>query len=245
MRLALDGANVILNYGTGGRGVAARERAEGLCSKIAELNTNVVVLEAAVHSEVEVKEMFGQARSRFGSVDILVNNAGGLWIEQDFAAISTQHWDQAIRPEIDGTFFCIREALSDMRGKQWGRIVNICLDLRVLDLLVNAVYGHVLARYPFDFAIAKTAKAELARLLALTELKHGITINNVLPGIIEEMSNDDALQIIRREARQSVYFNPVDVAEAVAWLCRDEARAITQSDIRVPGNVYKRLGSGG
>jgi len=238
MVLASMGANIILNYGTGGTGREARLRAEELSKKIATTNPNVLVLEAAVDTEKEVKKLFANSVDRFGSVDILVNNAGGLWIEQDFAQIETRHWDQAVRTELDGTFYCIREALPGMRAKRWGRIVNVGLHHAIMEWLVNTQYGNVLDKYPYDFSIAKYAKQQFASLLALAEFKHGITINNVLPGIIETMDNERALEIIQGHSAQEMFLNPLDVAHAIVYLCSEEARGITQSDIRIPGNLY-------
>lgn len=241
MQLALDGANVILNYGSGSRDAAARERAEGLRRRIAELDRPVVVLEASIRHEDEVAQLFAQAEAQFGGIDILVNNAGGVWIEQDFAAIETAHWEQAVRTEIDGAFYCTRRALPHMRRRRWGRIVNIGLDGEVMGLLVNARYGHVLDKYPYDFVLAKRAKETMAHLLGLVELKHGITVNNVLPGIIEEIDNEEAWQSLQAGAPGSLYFDPTDVARVIAFLCSQAARGISHSDIRIPGNIYQRL----
>jgi glucose 1-dehydrogenase len=241
MHLALEGANVILNYGSKSKDADAKQRAETLTQSIAETGAHVGLIVADIKSESEVRELFRQANDRFGGVDILVNNAGGAWIEQDFATIETTHWDQAIRAEIDGTFYCIREALPHMRHGHWGRIINICLNHETLTLLINAHYGNTLDKYPYDFALAKSAKAEITRLLALAEYKHGITINNILPGVIEEIDNDDALRKLRGADSKSIYFDPTDVARAVAFLCSEDARGITHSDLRIPGNLYTRL----
>lgn len=241
MLLALEGASVVLNYGTGSKSPEAGQRAEALRQQLESLNCRVAVIEAAIHSEAEVKELFRRAGELFGGVDILVNNAGGTWLEQDFAAIETRHWDQAIRAEIDGTFYCIREALPHMRRRRWGRIINICLHEETLTLLVNAQYGHVLEKYPYDFALAKSAKREMTHLLALAEFKYGITLNNVLPGIIEELGHEEALSRLRDTGEPGLYYDPVDVARAVAWLCSEAARGISGSDLRIPGNIYPRL----
>jgi NAD(P)-dependent dehydrogenase (short-subunit alcohol dehydrogenase family) len=239
LALSCKGANIVLNYGSAGAGPDDAKRAEEFRKRIAEISPNVLVSPAAVHLEDEVKNLFAEAFERFGSVDILVNNAGGTWIEQDFAAIDTDHWEQAIRRELDGTLYCIREALPRMREKRWGRIINIGLHRPALDLLVNTHYGNVLEGYPYDFVIAKHAKQEITRRLALAELKHGITINNILPGIIENIDNHKALEMLRNGKAQDLFFNPVDVANAIVYLCDDEARGITQSDIRIPGNIYR------
>lgn len=242
MRLGEEGANIVLNYGTGDRSAEARKRADDLRTELRERGIEVGLIEAAVHSETEVVSMFRQASDQFGAVDILVNNAGGRWIEQDFANIHTDHCNQAVRSEVDGTFYCIRAALPSMRSRRWGRIVNVCLDFDAMALLVNAHYGHELDKFPYDFAIAKQAKREFAHRLALPELKHGITINNIMPGIIEDLISETAVSHSTSSAAgTSRFYSPSDVAGAIAFRCHDEARAITRSDIHIPGNIYTRL----
>lgn len=240
--LAHHGANIVLNYGTGRGGAEAHERAETLRAKIETLTgSRTVTVEASIREEADVRRMFVEARKHFGAVDILVNSAGGLWLEQDFACIATDHWEQALRSEADGTFYCIREALPEMRTRSWGRIINIGLDTDTLELLINAHYGHILERYPFDFHLAKLVKSEITHKISMIELKHNITVNNVLPGIIENMDNDEVFAAVAEEAHPNAWFSPLDVANTVAFLCSEAARGITRSDVRLPGNVYKRL----
>jgi len=241
LTLAHYGANIILNYGTGSKGEAASKRAAALEKIIKKFNKNVLTIAADVTQEKDVQKLFSSGFKKFGSVDILVNNAGGTWIPQDFAQIKTSHFKQATRPEIEGTFFCIREALPLMRKKRWGRIINICLDLKTMELSLGETPDHILDKYPYDFALAKYTKQHLTELISPLEFKYGITCNNILPGIIEEMSNEEALEIIQGKREQSFFFNPLDVAETIAYLCSEEARSITNSNLNIPGNLYKRI----
>jgi NAD(P)-dependent dehydrogenase (short-subunit alcohol dehydrogenase family) len=201
----------------------------------------VAVVEASTRDEADIRRLFHEARERFGAVDILVNNAGGLWIEQDLAELDAAHLRQTVEPEVIGTVLCIREALAGMRARRWGRIVNIGLHREVMDALLCARYRHTFDRYPYDFVVAKHAKEELTRVLAPVELKHGITVNNVLPGVIEEHDPDELARRAAAGPPPTPLVDPLDVARVVAWLCGEEARAVTGSDLRVPGNVYARL----
>ena len=99
----------------------------------------------------------------------------------------------------------------------------------IMEWLVNAQYGNVLDKYPYDFSIAKYAKQQFASLLALAEFKYGITINNVFPGIIETIDNERALEIIQGHSAQEMFLNPLDVANAIVSLQRG-----------VPGHYSKR-----
>jgi NAD(P)-dependent dehydrogenase (short-subunit alcohol dehydrogenase family) len=77
--------------------------------------------------------------------------------------------------------------------------------------------------------------------LALAELKNGITINNILPGIIEEMTLDEAIGDATAGVGERFAARPSDVARIIALLCGPEGRFITNSDIVIPGNLYSRL----
>ncbi|HEX5888579.1 MAG TPA: SDR family oxidoreductase [Pyrinomonadaceae bacterium] len=241
LALANLGADVALNYGTG----RAQEEVEsnGKCvqAAIEEMGSRSVLIRANTGDEQEVISLFQQIRKDLGSVDILVNNAGSVWLEQDFADISAERWERTIAAELNGAFYCMREALPAMREKRWGRIINIVVDPTSLNLLINAQYGHVLDKYPHAFAVGKAARKSLTHTLAFAELKNKITINNILPGIIEDISLDEAIRDATTDPDTRVATRPSDVARVIAFLCLEEGGVITDSDIVIPGNLYSRL----
>lgn len=241
LALARSGADVALNFGTGRGDQYIRQAGERVQAAIREMGRRTALIRADTRSEQQVSSLFQQIRTELGSVDILVNNAGGTWLEQDFAEIPSERWVDTIAAELNGAFYCMREALPDMRERRWGRIINVVVDFTSLDLLINAQYGHVLDRFPYAFAAGKMARGWLARNLSYAELKYGITVNNILPGIIEGVTLEEALSDAAGETGTAVGARPSDVARVIEFLCREEARFVSNSDIVIPGNLYSRL----
>src|ERR1700752_173621 len=241
LALANLGADIALNYGTGREQVEVEYNRRYVQAAIKQMGCRSVLISADTGDEQQVIRLFQQIREDLGSVDILINNAGSVWLEQDFVEISSERWERTIAAELNGAFSCMREALPGMREKRWGRIVNIVVDPTSLNLLINAQYGHVLDKYPHAFAIGKAARKSLTHNLAFAELKNKITINNIIQGIIEEMTLDEAISDATTGPGIRFATRPSDVAQVIAFLCREEGGVITNSDIVIPGNLYSRL----
>jgi len=242
LALAKNGANMVLNYGTGRDDKSIAKSAFDIQTKIMDIGRNAIIIKADITKEAQVKRLFKKARNEFGKVDILVCNAGWTWLDQDFTEITYKRWQKTFAAEIDGTFLCMKEAIPTMRAQNWGRIVNIILDFTVMDTLLMTRYSHIFNKYPLPFIIAKKAKMFLAHHMAYKEYQYGITINNILPGIIEFMNFEEACQLSNDpKIQERGMARPTDVANLVVFLSRDEAKFITGSDIKVPGNIYLTL----
>ncbi len=239
--LAVSGADVALNFGTGRNDEAVGQAGLRVQAAIREMGGRSVLICADTRNEQQVVSLFQQIREELGAVDILVNNAGGSWLEQDFTEISAERWESTTAAELHSAFYCMREALPVMRERRWGRIINVVVDFVSLDLLINSQYDNILNRYPYPFAAGKIARQWLARNLSYAELKNGITINNILPGIIEEMTFEEAISEATLKSGSGIGARPSDVARIIKFLCCEEARFITNSDIVIPGNLYSRL----
>jgi NAD(P)-dependent dehydrogenase (short-subunit alcohol dehydrogenase family) len=238
--LARKGANVVLNYGTGRKTDQHKAEAERVRAELANMGSNCALIEADTKTNEGVRFLIASALEKFGTIDILVNNAGAPWLEEDYAASSAERWDATIAAEITGPCLLIKEALPHMREKRWGRIVNIIIDFKMLDVLLNQQYAHILSSYPYPFYIGKSGRYNIAKVLSHSELKNGITINNVLPGIIEEISLEQANS--NSSCRhENELINPNDVADIICLLCSDLCKNVTGSDIVMPGNVYSRI----
>jgi len=215
-RLASEGANIILNYGTHHRNEHslkdAEENARIVAKVIEELGGKALVLPADTRDPDQVKAMVAAGIEKFGAVDILVNNAGGDWLIQDITEISPDHWRSVLQAEIDGAFYCIKYVLPRMRERMWGRIINISMEgaLNWTGYLAE------------DYVLGKAARTWMTRSWAKHEAKYGITINAIEPGPIDAVKNGGAW----RERK-----NPVahDIAELIAFLCSEKSRFISGS----------------
>ncbi len=227
-RLAREGARVTLL----GRNRAALERLS------AELGDATQVVCADVADGAAVAAAIEEAAARFGGVDILINNAGQAQ-SAPLQRTSDELWNSMLAVNLTGTYHGIRAALPAMLQKRYGRIVNIASTAGVRG------YAYVTA-----YCAAKHGVIGLTRALALEVAQRGITVNAVCPGYTETDLALSAISNIQRqtgrsetEARaaltshnpQARLVQPVEVANAVAWLVLPGAESITGQSIAVAG----------
>jgi NAD(P)-dependent dehydrogenase (short-subunit alcohol dehydrogenase family) len=220
---AREGANVVLNYGTYRTSDAAAKKAAKECESLGG-GGRAIAVRADTRKEGDVVKLVKAAEKEFGAVDIAVANAGGDLIERDLEDTSLADWKKVIDAELDGAFLLAREVLPGMRKRKDGRIVFISWD--------KAASPSAL---PYDYAVGKAARDVLALKLARAERKNGVLVNTVAPGPVAYPTDAESRDFVRhgpKWASRGKVTNQ-DVAEAVLWLCGDEARHVHGSRIEL------------
>jgi 3-oxoacyl-[acyl-carrier protein] reductase len=247
LRLAHEGANIVLNYGTHRRGQEVQAHANRIAEAVRGLGGQAIVQQADTTNEQQVKAMVGAACKEFGQVDILVNNAGGDWDVRDYTDISFEHWKTVLSAEIDGAFLMMKHIVPGMRKRQWGRIIHIGLD--------GILRSDGMSGLAPDYCLGKAARAWMTTAFGVQELSKGITVNCIEPGPTAHMTFEDALKAaggdysglevaaLDPESREVLWRAPWrsrqkptchDVAEIIAFLCSEAGRFISGSTIRLP-----------
>lgn len=101
-------------------------RRSGPLEEVAAGEDNVLVLPCDVTDPDSVRASFDKAYEHWGSIDVLFNNAGMSKKSQTIDQISTEDWLEVVNVNLNGAFFCAREAFRIMREQkpQGGRIIN-------------------------------------------------------------------------------------------------------------------------
>ena len=228
--LALRGARVTLM----GRDAARLQRTAAVLAADGHTARTVV---CDVESEAGVASAFADARTQQGPVNLLVGSAGpsasARLVDTDLAL-----WNRMLAVDLTGVFLCARAVLPEMLEARAGRIVNIASTAGLRGYNRMAAY-----------CAAKHGVVGLTRALALETAKHGITVNAVCPGYTEtgmvEQAVDnlvaagrtpvEARAMLTRITPRGALTTPEEVASLVAWLCGDDAAAVTGASIPVAG----------
>lgn len=224
--LAATGANVGINY------LSNADGAEETARRVREFDRRALLVEADVGDPAQVAAMFRRFDAELGPIDILVANAGHGSTPKPLHETSWDEWDRVLRSNLHGAFLCGREAARRMvAAGRGGRIVNI-----------SSVHAEA-CNMPDDgpYQVAKGGVRNLTRSMALELGPHGITVNDVAPGMILTPMNRRALQDTeyRRGAEAQIPLRragtPEDIAAMVVFLCSDHASYCTGGTYLVDG----------
>jgi 3-hydroxybutyrate dehydrogenase len=232
-RLAAAGCHVVLN-GFADAGVADR-----LVRELAAPGVRIAYDGADMADPLQIAAMMSRANDDFGGVDILVNNA----VVRAAAPIETlpvEDWDAAIAVNLSAAFHTIRLALPAMKGRGWGRIIN-----------VSSIYGLTGAANRAAYVTTKTGLIGLTRAVALELSGHDITCNAVCPGTADTPVHDATVRalmasagVARDEAERRFlatkqptgrFVSADGVAGLILFLCGPDGGDITGAALPIDG----------
>ncbi|WP_028612018.1 SDR family oxidoreductase [Paenibacillus harenae] len=229
-RLAEDGALVAVHYG------AKHGAAEEVVRDIQYQGGSAFTIGADFQSQNGVRDLFAaldaalQDRTGSDRFDILVNNAG-IGQASTIEDLTEQAFDDVMGINVRAPLFVIQQALHRLRDD--GRIINIS------SLTTQAAYPNLLG-----YSIAKGAVNTLTSTLAMQLGSRKITVNAILPGIIDTDMNTATLQ--DPEGRKfaaglSVFGRwgqPEDIADTASFLASSDSRWITGQLINASGGSH-------
>jgi len=223
LKLAEKGANIIVNY------TSSPDKAELVVDEIKKMGREALAIKADVSNPEDVKNLVKESSKHFSSLDILVNNAGitkdGLLIR-----MKDEDWDKVIDVNLKGTYLCTKLVSKIMMKQRSGKIVNIT---SVVGIMGNAGQANYSASKAGVIGLTKSTAKELA--------SRGINVNAVAPGFIQtEMTEKLSEEIVENYANNiplGKLGSPEDVANAVAFLCSEDASYLTGQVINVDGGM--------
>ncbi len=233
-RLAEGGATVLIadiDDEAADRRVARIEAAGGVAA----------AFHADVGSHEDIQAMVSYTLERWQRLDIIVNNAfpvinpvgAGSALE-----VSEEGWDQGMAVLTKSIFLAAKYAIPAMQEAGGGSIVNI-----------SSVHGLLMAPGHMVYEAGKAAVIGLTRQLATEFGPWGIRVNAICPGHmvterIQELmwaENPGGLRFFEQQYPLRRCGRPVDIANAVVFLCSDEAAFITGHALVVDGGLSIQL----
>lgn len=215
LALAQAGADVVVHYRH------SEAEAQALVMELEALGRRSLALSADLADAEATSAGFAAAVERLGRLDILVNNAAGiLW--KPLAAMTVADWHRSLEDTLHVTFHACQAALPWMRRQGFGRIVSL-IDVDADSLMAVPMVT--------PYKIGKTGVLLLTRTLAVTEAPHGITVNGVSPGTLDNSERKPPLERIPAGR----YGRAEEVARAVLFLADPASGYITGTNIKVSG----------
>lgn len=166
---------------------------------------------------------------RFGTVDILINNAG-VNVRKSVTDFTLEEWNRVIGTNLTGAFLMCRAFVPHMKGKGYGRIVNM-----------TSMMSHISLPGRTAYSASKAGLLGLTRALALELASEGITVVGISPGPFATEMNKPLLNDpqVNREFTTRIpvghWGNPEDIGALALYLCSDAASFLTGTDIVIDG----------
>ncbi len=182
-----------------------------------------------VGDENGVREMVDFTVSMFGGLDYAHNNAGIVMPPTRLEDYPTEHWEQVLRTNLTGVFYCMKYEIPRMLERGGGAIVNVASE--------STYKGNIAGP---GYTASKHGVVGLTTVAALQNAERNIRINAVAPGNVNTGIIERARQLPGGEdlVRWAAEAQPIrrlskpeEIAEIVVWLCSDSAVLINGAKI--------------
>ena len=204
-----------------------------------QLGIKALYSPADMSKPAEIAEMIRATEKEFGSLDVLVNNAG----IQDVANVEDfppEKWDAVIAINLSSAFHTTHAALSGMKQRKWGRIINIA-----------SAHGLVASAQKVAYVSAKHGLVGMTKVVAIETANDGITCNAICPGWvltplvqkqIEDRAKasgkpvrDEEIALLAEKQPMHQFTKPESIGALTVFLSSDAAASITGSAYSIDG----------
>ena len=225
----MQGRKIVITGGLGVLGRAVAEAALGSGARVALIDfaaEGTVPGGAMLIGGVDLSEhaaaeaAMARANQALGGVDALLNIAGGF-VWQTHAEGEPEGWDRMFRMNLKTAANATRAALPYLEASGSGRVVNVGANGA---LKAAAGMG--------AYAASKAGVHKLTESLA-EELKGRVTVNAVLPSIIDTAQNRADMP----DADPAKWVRPEELAAVMLFLASEQASAVTGALVPVTGRV--------
>ena len=190
-----------------------------------------IFVKCDVSKNSDVKAMIDTTIKTFGTLDFAFNNAGIEGAIANTQDCTEENWDRTIGVNLKGVWLCMKYEITEMLKQKKGAIVNCASVAGLIGFPALPAY-----------VASKHAVTGLTKTAALETAKQNIRINAVCPGVIQTPMIDRVTGKNKEVEKQYITMEPMgrmgkpdEVANAVMWLCSDNASFVTGASLPVDG----------
>jgi NAD(P)-dependent dehydrogenase (short-subunit alcohol dehydrogenase family) len=235
------GRATVLAFGRAGYRVAIADiNVEGGQKSLQELEAaggTGFFQQADMGQAADIEAMVESIRATYGAVHAVSNNGALATRNLPITEISEGAWDRCMNVTLKGVWLCMKYQLPLIEQSGGGAVVNIA-----------SVAGMRGDPFQSAYAAAKAGVINLSKTAAAEYAKRGVRINTVCPGGINSGGMEFYLQQMPAEMRDKVLnthamgrlAEPEEIADAVVYLCSEQASFVTGHDLVVDGGILVR-----
>ena len=222
---------VALAHGGAKLAVIARDadKLQETAAEVVAAGSEARVFVADVSREAEVERLKHEVAQAYGHVDILINNAG-INHRKNLVDFTLDEWQRVMDTNVTSVFLMCRAFIPMMKGRGYGRIINM-----------TSIMAHVSLPGRTVYSTTKTALLGLTRALAQEVAADGITVVGISPG---PFGTDMNIPVMQNPELNSQFISKIplgrwgrveEIGELALFLCSDGAGFITGTDILIDG----------
>lgn len=231
---AHEGADVVITY------FRDRKGADHTAREVESAGRKAAVFQLDQRESGNVTRLFRDVTSQLGVPTILVNNSAINALGKAVKDMSDEDWDNSIRTNLHGPFYCCREFIRCIEGTgRHGSIIN-----------VTSVHQEIPRAGGSAYDASKGGLRNLTTTLALELAEKNINVNNIAPGMVLTPMNQQAIDDteVQRQQVQSIPMKragrPEEIAYVAVFLASEQARYIQGATIVVDGALMLYQGQG-
>lgn len=223
------GASVVERLLTGGAKLAVIDLS------LAGAHVDAFAIQSDVSDPATTRAALGTIAAELGGIDIVVNSAG-VGAIGSVEAVDEAEWARVLSINVTGMARVVSSSLAFLRQSRAAAVVNVASVAATTGLPSRALYS-----------ASKGAVLSLTRAMAADHLREGIRVNAVNPGTADtpwvarllESAADPAGERAALAARQphGRLVDPIEIAEAVAYLASPRNKSTTGIAIAVDGGM--------
>ncbi|KAL8782661.1 MAG: hypothetical protein Q9213_005200 [Squamulea squamosa] len=220
LRLAKDGANVVINYSSDATS------AEELVKAIGQ--DRALAVKANVSNVAEIENLVKQAIEKFRKIDILIPNAA-TGTTKDLEQTTEEDFDYTMALNVKGPYFLCQKAVPHMAPGS-----------HIILLSTSLCINSGLTPNYLLYVTSKGAVEQMTRVMAKDVARKGITVNAIAPGptgteLFYKGKSEQLINMIAGASPFKKLGEPEEIADSIALLCGSDSRWISGQILRVNG----------
>ena len=249
-----DFSSVLVTAGAGGIGRVIAEKfiAENYHVHVCDIDS--AAIESFLHANPEagatladvsdpaqVDQVFAELAANHDHLDVLVNNAGIAGPTAHIEDIDPDDWDETISVNLNGHFYCARQAVPMLKAANGGSIITIAS---------NAAFFGCSLRAPY--VASKWALLGFTKTLAMELGPFGIRANAICPSSVEGgridaviereavrrgKSTEDVREMYMRQSSMRSFVSAEDVANLALFLASDKSAKMSGQALGLDGHT--------